>query len=185
MLKVNRQTDYAVRVILALAKRAPGARLSSAIIRQEMLIPAAFMSRIVAQLATHGLVTTFAGRDGGLQLPRPADEINLRDVLEAFEGPILLSECMRPSHVTPFSPEKIACLPKTDQGQDGGNGGDADCPFRANCPVRSKWGRVQMVMLRELASISFADLAAEALADVPLSSGRGVALPRPYNTDYF
>ncbi len=51
MLKINRQTDYAVRVVLALAKHGEGARLSSADIQQEMLIPKAFMSRIVAQLA--------------------------------------------------------------------------------------------------------------------------------------
>lgn len=144
MLKINRQTDYAVRVVLALAKREPGARLSSALIRDEMLIPAAFMSRIVAQLAAAGLVTTFPGRDGGLQLPRPSDRITLLDVLEAFEGPVRLSECMQA-------------------------GGEDDCPFRLDCPVRSKWGRVQAVMLRELAAISFAGLAAEALAGLPLA----------------
>ena len=144
MLRINRQTDYAVRVLLALAKREPGARLSSALILQEMLIPPAFMSRIVAELAAAGLVQTFAGRDGGLQLPRPAHEINLCDVLEAFEGPVLLSECMQ-AH------------------------GEDDCPFRSDCPVRSKWGRVQAAMLRELAAITFADLAAEALSGVPLA----------------
>jgi len=51
MLKINRQTDYAVRVVLALAKRGEGSRLSSAEIQQEMLIPQALMGRIVAQLA--------------------------------------------------------------------------------------------------------------------------------------
>ena len=143
MLKINRQTDYAVRVILALARREPGVRLSSGQIKDEMLIPPAFMSRIVAQLAASGLVLTFAGRDGGLQLPRPADQINLRDVLEAFEGPLLLSECM-------------------------GARSEDDCPFRLDCPVRSKWGRVQAAMLRELAAVSFADLAAESCAGLPL-----------------
>ena len=143
MFKINRQTDYAIRVVLALAKREPGVRLSSASIREEMQIPMAFMSRIVAQLAASGLVTTFAGREGGLELPRAAAEITLRDVLVAFEGSILLSECTQVK-------------------------GDEDCPFQMMCPVRSKWGRVQLAMLRELASISFADLAAEALAGIPL-----------------
>ena len=150
MLKINRQTDYAVRVVLALARRAPGARLSSAHIRDEMLIPPAFMSRIVAQLAAAGLVTTFAGREGGLQLPRPAAAITLCDVLEAFEGPVRLSECMQAAS-------------------------EQDCPFQVDCPVRSKWGRVQAVMLRELASISFADLAAEATADLPLPALRALS----------
>ena len=85
MLKINRQTDYAVRVILALTKQGEGARLSSGEIQREMLIPPALMSRIVAQLARAGLVNTFPGREGGLMLPRPAAQITLKDVVEAFE----------------------------------------------------------------------------------------------------
>ena len=137
MLRINRQTDYAIRVVLALANREAGVRLSSSVIQQEMLIPQTYMSRIVAQLAAAGLVKTFAGRDGGLQLPRPSSEITLKDVVEAFEGPMLLSECMQ------------------SKSED-------DCPFQTNCPVRTKWGRVQVAMLREMASVSFANLAEEA-----------------------
>lgn len=143
MLKINRQTDYAVRVILALSQRRKGTRIPSTDIQREMLIPKAFMSRIVAQLAHEGLVNTFPGRDGGLSLPRPASKITLKDVVEAFEGPILLSECM---HVT----------------------GEDDCPFQSNCPVRSKWGRVQVAMMREMASITFESLAQEALG-IPMA----------------
>jgi Rrf2 family protein len=144
MLKINRQTDYAVRVILALAKSDEGARLSSTSIQQEMLIPPSFMSRIVAQLARTDLVKTFPGREGGLMLPRPASQITLRDVVEAFEGPILLSECLQVK-------------------------GENDCPFQSNCPVRSKWGRVQVAMLREMAAITFESLAQEALG-VPVKT---------------
>jgi Rrf2 family iron-sulfur cluster assembly transcriptional regulator len=143
MLKINRQTDYAVRVVLALAQRGVGVRLSSAEIQQEMLIPPALMTRIVAQLAREGLVNTFPGRDGGLMLPRPASRITLKDVVEAFEGPILLSECMQVK-------------------------GEDDCPFQSNCPVRSKWGRVQVAMMREMASITFESLAQEA-AGIPMA----------------
>ena len=143
MLKINRQTDYAVRVVLALAKRGDEARLSSNQIQQEMLIPKAFMSRIVARLSRMGLINTFPGRDGGVTLPRPASQITLRDIVEAFEGPILLSECL---------------LAK----------GEDDCPFQSNCPVRPKWGRVQVAMLREMAAITFDDLAKESLG-IPLA----------------
>ena len=138
MLKINRQTDYAVRVVLALARQGPGAKRSTAEIQQEMLVPKAFMSRIVAQLARAGLLNTFPGRDGGLMLPRPASQITLKDIVEAFEGPILLSQCLQVK-------------------------GEDDCPFQVNCPVRPKWGRVQVVMLREMAAITFEDLVNEAL----------------------
>ena len=142
MLKINRQTDYAVRVLLALAKLGEGARRSSADIQREMLIPKAFMTRIVAQLSRHGLLDTFPGREGGLMLPCPASQITLKDVVEAFEGPILLSACLQVK-------------------------GEDDCPFQTNCPVRPKWGRVQIAMLREMASITFEDLAQESLG-IPL-----------------
>ena len=142
MLKINRQTDYAARVVLALAQRGEGVRLSTSVIQQEMLIPKALMTRIVAQLAREGLVNTFPGRDGGLMLPRPSSEISLKDVVEAFEGPILISECLQ---VT----------------------GEDDCPFQSNCPVHSKLGRVQVAMMREMASITFESLVQEA-AGIPV-----------------
>jgi Rrf2 family transcriptional regulator, iron-sulfur cluster assembly transcription factor len=142
MLKINHQTDYAVRVLLALAKCGEGARLSSTDIQKEMLIPKAFMSRIVAQLSRSGLLNTFPGRDGGLMLPHSASQITLREVVEAFEGPILLSACLQVK-------------------------GEDDCPFQSNCPVRPKWGRVQVAMMREMASITFEDLAKESLG-VPM-----------------
>lgn len=71
------------------------------------------MSRIVAQWAHEGLVSTFPGCDGGLSLPRPASHISPKDVVEAFKGPILLSECMQVK-------------------------GEDHCPCQSNCPVRSK-----------------------------------------------
>lgn len=142
MLRINRETDYAVRVILALAKRGDEARLSSHEIQKEMLIPPALMPRIVARLARAGLLNTFPGREGGLMLPRPSAKITLKDVVEAFEGPILLSQCLQAR-------------------------GEDDCPFRVDCPVRPKWGRVQVAMLREMASITFEALAQESLS-VPM-----------------
>jgi Rrf2 family protein len=143
MLRINRQTDYAVRVVLALAKRGEGTRLSTSEIQLEMLIPKAFMTRIVAQLSRHGLIDTFPGREGGLMLPRPASQITLKDVVESFEGPILLSACLQVK-------------------------GEDDCPFQSSCPVRPKWGRVQVAMMREMASITFEDLAKESLG-IPLA----------------
>jgi Rrf2 family protein len=145
MLKINRQTDYAARVVLALAIKGETARISSATIQREMQIPKAFMARIVAQLAQVGLVRTFPGRDGGLSLPCPPEHITLLQVVEAFEGKLLLSDCLQPT-------------------------GDGDCPFLSRCPVRSKWGRVQAAMAREMASIHFAELAEEARQGTPASS---------------
>lgn len=137
MFRVNRQTDYAIRVVLALAKEPAGTRISSSEIGRTMLIPAAFLSRIVAQLAQAGILRTFPGRDGGLELARPPHEISLRDIVELIEGPLLLSECMLEEQA---------------------------CPFEHRCPVRKRWQRLQAVMLEELENTKFSDLAQEAKA---------------------
>jgi Rrf2 family protein len=143
MLRINRQTDYAIRVVLALAKQPLGTRLSSSVIGKEMLIPAAFLSRIVAQLAQANIVLTFPGRDGGLQLARPAEEINLKEIVELMEGPVLLSECM-------------LC--------------EQTCPFEGDCIVRKRWNRLQNVIFEELAKTKFSELAQEANAQQLISS---------------
>ncbi|HTP01184.1 MAG TPA: Rrf2 family transcriptional regulator [Anaerolineales bacterium] len=142
MLRINRQTDYAVRVVLALAKRPEGTRLPTRTIQQEMQIPSAMMLRIVAKLAKGKLVKTFPGREGGVSLSRPAAQITLLHVVEAFEGLLLLSQCLQAK-------------------------AEDDCPFRSDCPVRLRWGRVQKAMLLEMAATNFEELAREA-AEVPL-----------------
>ncbi|MBT3314200.1 MAG: Rrf2 family transcriptional regulator [Anaerolineae bacterium] len=137
MLRINRQTDYAVRVVLALAQESMGTRMSTKEIGTAMLIPKNFLPRIVAKLAQTEIITTFAGRDGGLQLARIPQEITLKDIVEAFEGPLMLSECIP---------------------------GDDFCPFEDACNVRPRWTRLQEVILDELASTSFLDLAEETKA---------------------
>ena len=134
MFRIKRQTDYAVRVILALAQAPAGSRLTTGAIQERMQIPRAFLQRIVAQLAQSALIRTFPGRDGGLQLSRKPEDITLRDVVESIEGPMMISEC----------------LP-----------GEDFCPFEEHCPVRRRWARLQSVILRELSSTNFADLAKE------------------------
>ena len=135
MFRVNRKTDYAVRVMLSLAQRPFGARLSTKSIQDEMLIPRAILRRIIANLSRAQLVGTFPGPGGGVELARPADTITLRHVWEAIEGPILISDCLK----TP-----------------------GECPLDVACPVQSRWCRLQAVVIQELEATTLAQLGSEA-----------------------
>ena len=135
MLKINRKTDYAVRVVLALAKRPAGTRLSTDAIQQEMLIPRSYVPRIVAELARLGIIETIPGPNGGVQLARRAADINMLEVMEGIDGPIVLSECLCGADV---------------------------CPLGSGCPVRLRIGGLQAMMLKELESTTFQDLAEDA-----------------------
>ena len=132
MFKVNRQTDYAIRVLIDLSLHAGRGRMPTAEIQREMMVPPAFLQRIVADLARVGLISTYPGRDGGLQLARSAEEITLLDVIEAMEGPLQISECL------------------TEYGK---------CPLDTPCPVKNCWRGLQNAMRQELTSVNIAKLA--------------------------
>lgn len=136
MIRIKLQTDYAVRVVLALTKQGDDAILTTARIQEEMLIPKALLSRIVAELAKGKFILTFPGRDGGLKLAHPAIEINLKQIVEHFEGKFSISECLH---------------------------GGGTCPFDHSCPVRTRWGRLQALIVDELERTTFAELAREAI----------------------
>ncbi len=137
MLKINRQTDYAVRVILTLSKREPGTRVSTSEIQREMLIPPVLIQRIVAELAGGGFINTQAGRDGGVTLAYPPSQITLLQIVEQFEGPIYLSDCV-------IKPD--------------------ECPFNTRCPVTRRWSRLKNIIRAELERTTFEELVNDAIA---------------------
>lgn len=132
MFRVNRQTDYAIRVLLALAQRGSGARASTSEIQREMIIPRSFAQRVIADLAHGSFILTFPGRDGGVMLARPAREINLKQLLEYFENFRITSDCQK---------------------------GGISCPFMQSCPICPHWKRLQSVMTQELEQVNFEYLA--------------------------
>ena len=134
MLRINRQTDYATRVILALSKKEKGTRVSTSEIGREMLVPPSLLQRIVAELAGGGFIHTQAGRDGGITLAHDPKEITLLQVVEYFEGELYLSDCiLKPG----------------------------DCPFEKKCPVHCQWVRLKNMLRNEMAAITFQQLAEE------------------------
>lgn len=135
MFEINRKTDYAIRVLLALARQPAGSRLATQRIQTEMLVPRAFLQRIIAELARAGLIRTFAGPRGGLELARPAVEITLLHIWEAMEGPLLISACL--DH-------------------------PAACPLDQGCPVHRRWRRIQNFLVQELGTTTLEQLGREA-----------------------
>lgn len=131
MFRLNRQTDYAIRMLLSLAKRGSGMRTSTSEIQREMIIPHYLAQRIIAKLAHGEFIHTFPGRDGGVMLARPAREINLRQLLEHFEHQLFTADCQRT---------------------------DGDCPFTGDCPICPQMERLSTVMIRELEKINFEDM---------------------------
>lgn len=134
MLRINRQTDYAVRVVLALSKKEKDRLFPTSEIGREMLIPPVLLQRIVAELAGGGFINTQVGRDGGIALARDPEQITLLQVVERFEGELYLSDCvLKPG----------------------------ECPFDSLCPVHCQWVRLKDMLRNEMANITFEQLVEE------------------------
>lgn len=92
-MQITRQADYAVRAVLYLAQIGPGGRASTAVIAREQKIPLTFLAKIVSQLSAAGIVRATRGAHGGVSLARLAEDISLLEIVEAIDGPVMLSDC--------------------------------------------------------------------------------------------
>ena len=84
-VRLTRQGDYAVRVMVDLAARGPQAPVPRWQIQARQDVPSAYLAKIVQALARAGLVRTLPGARGGVTLNAPAEAVTLLQVIVAVE----------------------------------------------------------------------------------------------------
>ncbi len=131
-MRLTRQGDYAVRVMVDLAAQAGDMAVRREQIQVRQDVPAAYLAKIVQALARAGLVRTRPGAHGGVTLNAPAEQVTLLRVIEAVEGPIRLNRCVE---------------------------APGACPRDRFCAVHPVWMRLQALVTRELDGITIAALA--------------------------
>jgi Rrf2 family protein len=92
-MRLSKFTSYAIRILIDCAE-ADGASVRAADISERQHITEYNIQKIVALLAQEGFLTTTRGRNGGITLSRPANEIGLGDVVRAFESGKLEADCV-------------------------------------------------------------------------------------------
>ncbi len=97
-MRLTQWTDYSLRVLMYCAAIPAGREAPVTIteIAQAHGISRSHLTKIVMDLAAHGLLETTRGRGGGLRLLRPAEEIRLGDVVRLGERDLVLVECFDP-----------------------------------------------------------------------------------------
>jgi len=78
--------SYAVHAVCRLAALPRDRAWRVQAICQGTNLPERFVSKILGDLARHGLLKSTKGRGGGFSLVKPADKIRLVDVVEAIDG---------------------------------------------------------------------------------------------------
>lgn len=88
-MHVTAKADYAVRAVVELVNSSQGSPRKVDEIAQAQAIPVSFLENILTQLRSSGVVRSQRGPEGGYWLARPAEEVNLADVIRAVEGPLV------------------------------------------------------------------------------------------------
>jgi Rrf2 family protein len=127
-MQITRQADYALRAMVYLAQLEPAQRAATSQIAEQQHIPPSFLAKIISQLSIAGLIHTSRGARGGVTLAREPRAINLLEVVEAIDGPILLNDCTEDT---------------------------SDCPFGENCGIREIWCTAQQELVTRLRNASF------------------------------
>ncbi len=87
-MKLSRTIAYAIHATLQLAGGERGVPIPCSQLANDGRMPERFLLQILRSLVTRGLLCSTRGVDGGYCLARPADQISLRDIVEAFDNPL-------------------------------------------------------------------------------------------------
>jgi Rrf2 family nitric oxide-sensitive transcriptional repressor len=91
-VKLTRYTDYAMRVVIHLATH-DGELSSIAGIARVYDLSHPNLMKVVQDLGSAGYVETVRGRHGGVRLARPADQINVGELVRHTEAGFTLVDC--------------------------------------------------------------------------------------------
>jgi len=130
---LSRGAEYAIRAMLDVAAAEGRVQETTKEVAEHQGIPKVFLPKIVGRLVQAGLLRAHRGPAGGIALSRPPDQINMRQIIEAIDGPIALNTCL--------------ILPN-------------ECPRESICPIHEIWVKTQQNLLASLEGITLADLVA-------------------------
>lgn len=102
-MRVTRYTDYSLRVLMYVALK--GDDLSTiGEIAEAYSISKNHLMKVVNQLANDGYIQAIRGKNGGMRLQRPANEINIGELVRNTEQELALVECFGAENTCVITP---------------------------------------------------------------------------------
>lgn len=135
-MEISRKTDYALRMLAALVKD-PSGVVSVRTAAKENDIPYSFARSIQHDLALAGIVENSRGASGGMRLSVDPRETTLLQLVEAVQGPVIVSAC-------------------ATSGAEGGA-----CPRRGFCHFTSVWCNAERLLRQFFSTVTLHELVVE------------------------
>lgn len=130
MKLITRDTDYAVKA-LCYSARCPERKVCAGEIVAELKIPRPFLRKILQLLSKKGIIRSYKGKGGGFQLIEPPERVFLIDLIEIFQGPLRLNECLFKKRI---------------------------CADAASCVLKSRIDSIERRVISELKTITISSL---------------------------
>ncbi len=94
MRLITRNTDYAIRALCFIAENNKKEIISVSELVKNLKIPRPFLRKLLQILNKKGLLRSYKGKGGGFELAMLPEKIFLVDLIEIFQGPLNLDECI-------------------------------------------------------------------------------------------
>jgi Rrf2 family protein len=122
---LRRNTDYALRIMVSLAKRFNGEFISARQLAEDGSFSYQLGCKILQKLHKAGLVKSDMGPKGGFALSREPSAINLMEIINAIQGGLRLNRCLFGGKGCEFESEceintRLTCLQLYMDGYLGG-----------------------------------------------------------------
>lgn len=93
MLRLSKKADYALIALSYMA--VPGQRhtVTAREVAERHAIPVELLAKVLQRLVRAGVLTSIQGIRGGYRLARTPGAISVAEVVEAIEGPLMLTAC--------------------------------------------------------------------------------------------
>ena len=149
MLRITRQTDFAIVLMTRLTAEGTGSIHSARDLAKVVSLPLPTVSKILKAMARADLLTSHRGVKGGYSVTRAASKISVADVIEALEGPIAITECLDDT--------------------------TSECNIECTCPTRTNWQSINAAVRDTLAAIPLSEMTTLSVPDftAPLPSTTG------------
>lgn len=134
MLKLSKRIDYGLIAMSYIALTHDTAAVNTKRIADEYHIPVELLAKVLQRLAKKGLIVSQNGPKGGYALSRPSTEITVSEIIEAIEGPVMLTTCSLTSQ------------------------GESMCDQWGLCNVRSPLHKIQDGIRKLLQSMTLAEM---------------------------
>lgn len=149
MLRLSKKTDYALLAMRHLAANADRGAVSARELAETYDIPTELLAKVLQKLVRGQLLESQQGIRGGYALARPATSMSVADVIQAVDGPLMVTACSEADH---------------------------SCEQYTKCNIRDPLWRIKDRIVATLAATSVAELAIEMPQPVPRLVGGAMPL---------